>query len=128
VITHLLEKFAAARGAAGGAPDPLRELRIRAPALARMTQRFIASLAVLLAAACGERAPTVIDGSSPQAFERTVAQARRDIPIGDRLMFDRAIRTVGGRRHAERDPAALARVTFDGMTGAQVVADQRSRE
>ena len=70
----------------------------------------------------------MIDGSSSQAFERTSAQARREIPDADRLVFDRALRTIGGRRHAERDPQALARVTFDGMTGAQVVADQKARE
>ena len=52
----------------------------------------------------------------------------RQLPDADRLVFDRAIRTVGGRRLAHRDSAALARVTFDGMTAAQVVADQRSHE
>ncbi|MBA2467570.1 MAG: hypothetical protein H0V46_08210 [Sphingomonas sp.] len=84
--------------------------------------------AVTLAlAACQEQAPVVIDGSSPEAFERTTADARRQLPIAQRLQFDEALRTIGGRRHAERDPAALARITFDGMTGAQVVADQRSR-
>ena len=82
---------------------------------------------LLLLAACGNAEPTVIDGSSPEAFERSVKQARRDIPDADRLVFDRAIRTIGGRRHAA-DPDALARVTFDGMTGADVVADQRGRE
>ena len=83
---------------------------------------------LLALAACGKPEPVVIDGSSHQAFERTTAQARRQLPDADRLLFDRAIRTIGGRRHAERDPAALARVTFDGMTAAQVVADQRARE
>jgi hypothetical protein len=29
---------------------------------------------------------------------------------------------------ANRDPAALARVTFDGMTASQVAADQWARE
>ena len=82
---------------------------------------------LLLLAACGNTEPTVIDGSSPEAFEWTVKQARRDIPDADRLVFDRAIRTIGGRRHSA-DPDALARVTFDGMTGADVVADQRGRE
>ena len=77
--------------------------------------------------ACAERSPTVIDGSSPEAFESTTAQVRRELPDAQRLTFDRAMHTVGGRRHAERDPAALARVTFDGMTGAQVVADQQGR-
>ena len=85
--------------------------------------------ALLLAlAGCAEREPTVIDGSSPEAFERTTKQARREIPDADRLMFDRALRTVGGRRHSVRDSDALARVTFNGMTAAQIVADQRARD
>lgn len=82
----------------------------------------------LLLAACSQPDPTVIDGSSPEAFERTAAQARRDLPDADRMVFDRALRTIGGRRHANRDPEALARVTFDGMTAQQVVADQRARD
>ncbi len=89
--------------------------------------RLVAGLALLLAAGCTQREPTVIDGSSPDAFKRTVAEARREIPDADRLAFDRAIRTVGGRRHAA-DPATLARVTFDGLTASQVVADQKARE
>ena len=89
--------------------------------------RFGALACALALAACGTSEPTVIDGSSPEAFERTVKQARRDIPDADRLVFDRAIRTVGGRRHSA-DPDELARVTFNGMTGAEVVADQQERE
>ena len=86
--------------------------------------------AALLAAAggCSERDPTVIDGSSQEAFERTVAEARRDIPDADRLVFDRAIRGIRGRSFSAKDADALARVTFNGMTGADVVADQKSRE
>lgn len=87
----------------------------------------VAFLCIMLAG-CGKPEPVVIDGSSPQTFERTTAEARRQLPDADRLLFDRAIRTVGGRRHAERDATALARVTFDGMTASQVVADQRARE
>jgi hypothetical protein len=81
-----------------------------------------------LLAGCGTHEPTVIDGSSPEAFERTTKQARREIPDADRLVFDRALRTVGGRWHSARDADQRARVTFDGMTGADVVADQRARE
>ncbi len=88
---------------------------------------LVACALALLAAACAEREPTVIDGSSAESFERTVAEARREIPDADRLVFDRAIRTVGGRRHAA-DPETLARVTFDGMTAEQVVAAQKGRE
>ena len=69
----------------------------------------------------------MIDRSSPEAFARTTAQARREIPDADRLLFDRALRTVGGRRHSA-DPGALARITFDGMTAAEVVADRRARD
>jgi len=90
--------------------------------------RRSAVFAALLLAACRAREPTVIDGSSAETYERTVAAARRDLPDADRLAFDRAIKTVGGRRYATRDPDALARVTFDGMTAADVVADQRARE
>ena len=70
----------------------------------------------------------VIDGSSQEAFARTTAEARRQLPDADRLVFDRALRTVGARRMASRDAEALARVTFDGMTAAEVVADQRRRD
>ena len=89
--------------------------------------RHSALAALALLAACAEREPTVIDGSSAEAFERTTKQARREIPDADRLLFDRALRTIGGRRHSA-DPQALARVTFDGMTAAEVVADQRARD
>jgi len=83
---------------------------------------------LLLLAGCGREEVVVIDGSSQEAFDKSVSKARRTIPDADRLTFDRAIRTVGGRRFAERDPDALARVTFDGMTAAQIVEDQRARE
>ena len=84
-------------------------------------------LAVALAA-CADREPTTIDGSSPEAFERTTAQARREIPDADRIIYDRALKTIGGRRYSSRDSDALARVTFDGMTAADVVADQKARD
>ena len=90
--------------------------------------RAVAAALMLLLAACAKQEAVVIDGSSPKAFERTTAEARRQLPDADRLLFDRALRTIGGRRHAERDPAALARVTFDGMTAAQVVDDERARD
>ena len=98
-------------------------LRLR-PALRWLT----AALLPLAIAACTPEKPVFIDGSSAEAFARTAAAARRELPVGDRVAFDRALRTVGGRRLANRDPDALARITFDGMTGAQVVADQRARE
>ena len=86
--------------------------------------------AILLVAAlsgCGQEQPVVIDGSSEEAFQRTIQDARRQLPDADRLHFDRAMRTVGGRRMGHADTEELARVTFDGMTAAEVVADQRQR-
>jgi len=91
-------------------------------------RRCAAFAAALALAACQTQEPLLIDGSSPEAFERTTAAARRELPAAQRLKFDEALRTIGGRRHAERDPAALARITFDGMTAAEVVADQRARQ
>jgi len=81
--------------------------------------------ATLLAACANE--PTVIDGSSPQAFEQSIEKARRDLPIKDRLTFDAAINTVGGRRYADKDPNATARDLYNGMTAADVVADAHAR-
>ena len=90
--------------------------------------RGLAAGLTLLLAGCEPEQPMVIDGSSPESFERTSAQARTELPDAERIIFDRALRTVGSRRHSERDPAALARVTFDGMTAPQIVADQRARQ
>lgn len=90
--------------------------------------RLAGAALLLFLASCGSGDPVLIDGSSQEAFDKSIKKARRQIPDADRLVFDRAIRTVGGRRHAERDPQALARITFDGMTAAEVVEDQRARE
>lgn len=81
----------------------------------------IASLFLL--AACAEE-PTVIDGSSPDAFNSSAEQARSELPIEDRLDFDSAIANVPGRSMAdsEAEIARRARETYDGMTGEEVVA------
>ena len=81
----------------------------------------------LVLGACSQQAPTLVDGSSPEAFARTTALAREDLPVADRLDFDSAIATVPARRYADRDPAASARVAFDGLTAAQIVHSERER-
>jgi len=81
--------------------------------------------ATLLAACANE--PTVIDGSSPQAFEQSIEKARRDLPIKERLVFDAALRNPGGRRYGVRDPDGMAREAFHGMTAFDVVADAKAR-
>ncbi len=78
-------------------------------------------------AACTDQPATRIDGSSPAAFAATTEAARRDLPVADRLLFDSAIAAVSARRYAIDDPAAAARVTFDGLTAAEVVATERDR-
>ncbi len=85
---------------------------------------------MLLAAACGNRQPTIIDGSSPEAFERTAAEARRDIPDADRLVYDAALMNPLGKRYGdnEAETAALARLVYNNMTARDIVAEQRARE
>jgi len=78
-------------------------------------------------ACCSDAPPTRIDGSSAEAFARTTEMARRDLPVADRLMFDSAIATMPARRYADRDPAATARMAFDGLTAAEVVRSERER-
>lgn len=91
-----------------------------------MTRTAALALAAALTC-CSDAAPTRIDGSSPEAFARTAAIARQDVPATDRLMFDSAIATMPARRYADHDPAATARAAFDGLTGAQVVQSERER-
>ena len=61
------------------------------------------------------------------SFAATAAQAREELSAADRLEFDRALASVPARRYASGDPERLRRTTFDGMTGAQIVEDQRRR-
>jgi hypothetical protein len=90
-----------------------------------MRSTAILLLAVALAAC--SKAPTVIDGSSPEAFNRTTEKARRDLPIKDRLTFDAALHSPGGLRFGNKDPEAMAREAYHGMRAADVVADARAR-
>jgi hypothetical protein len=94
-----------------------REVTARGTALA---------LALCFAVACS-KAPTIIDGSSPDAFAETTEKARRDLPIKDRLTFDAAMRNTGGRRYANKDTEAMAREAYHGMTAFDVIADARAR-
>ena len=82
--------------------------------------------ALLIATACS-KAPTVIDGSSAAAFEKSTEKARRDLPIKERLLFDAALKNPGGRRYGNNDVQELAREAYNGMTATDVVADARAR-
>lgn len=89
-------------------------------------RRWAALLIVAALAACS-KAPTVLDGSSREAFEASADKARRDLGIGDRLVFDAALKQPPGNRYSTKDPDRLRREAYDGMTGADVVADARAR-
>ena len=89
--------------------------------------KVAATFAVLVALAACSKAPTIIDGTSPAAFEKTSQKARRDLSIKDRLAFDAALRNPGGRRYGQNDIEALARQAYHGMTADDVVADARAR-
>lgn len=91
--------------------------------------RALALAAALLLAACGlgqDDAPTVIDGSSPEAFSRTVAAARSELGSRDRLKFEAALTAARGKQFA----AASDRVEYqrrirealDGQTAPEIVA------
>jgi hypothetical protein len=49
-------------------------------------RRFISALALLTVAGCGlgDAAPTVIDGSSREAFDQSMSEARGDLGPQDR--------------------------------------------
>ncbi len=81
----------------------------------------------LLCSGCSNREPTIIDGSTGENFEATSQAARFDLPIGDRLAFDAAVRNPPGRRYGSTSAQvdALARQTYDGMTAAEVVNSAR---
>ena len=85
--------------------------------------RVVAAAVALLAAACGNSEPTVIDGSSPDQFEATAAQARRDLPDADRLQFDRALKNPPGRRYGLTDAEVerLVRQSYNGKTAREVL-------
>lgn len=80
----------------------------------------------LFAAGCAKE-PTIIDGSSAEAFAKTTEKARRDLPIKDRLTFDAALHSPGGLRFGNKQPEAMAREAYNGMSAFDVVADARAR-
>jgi hypothetical protein len=86
----------------------------------------MAIAAFCFALACS-KAPSIIDGSNPETFAETTEKARRDLPIKDRLTFDAALRNPGGLRYSTKDPDAMARQVFHGMTAFDVVADAKAR-
>ncbi|WP_037502289.1 hypothetical protein [Sphingomonas jaspsi] len=88
--------------------------------------RLATLLSLAALAACSE-APTVLDGTSRETFARSAEQARRELPIADRLLFDAALKSPPGNRYSTKDPDKLKREAYAGMTAADVVADAKAR-
>ena len=90
--------------------------------------RALAPALALLLAGCGFGVgePTVIDGSSAEAFARTIGQARSELGPRDRLKFEAALTAARGRQFA----AASDRIEYqrrirealDGQTAPEIVA------
>lgn len=85
-------------------------------------------LAALSLAACGfgEKEPTVIDGSSQQAYEETLRAAKAELGAGDRLKFEAALAEFRAQTFAKADDRTdyqrRLRAGLDGLTSQRVVA------
>jgi hypothetical protein len=91
----------------------------------RSVLMFFASI-LLAACGMGQEGPTVIDGSSPEAFERTLGAAKGDLGPQDRLKFEAALaefRTnTFARADNRQDYQRRLRDGLDGLTAPAVVA------
>lgn len=91
-------------------------------------RRFLGLLAVLLLAACGfgHDEPSVIDGSSPQAFKQTLSAARKELDPKDRIKFEAALAEFRAQMFAKagtrQEYQRLVRQGMDGLTAALIVS------
>lgn len=83
--------------------------------------------ACLLVSACGygSDGPTVIDGSSAEAFSRTLSAAKADLGPKDRVKFEAALSEFKARTFAKADSRAeyqrMLRKGLDGLTAPRIV-------
>ena len=93
-----------------------------------MTKRLTAPLLSLMLVSCGfgNDAPAVIDGSSAEAFDRTLAEARSDLGPQDRLKFEAALTEFRAQTFAKADDRQeyqrLVRQGMNGLTAPAIVA------
>jgi hypothetical protein len=87
-------------------------------------QALLAALLLLGSCGFGDDA-TVIDGSDQASFERTLADARRELGPKDRLKFEAALTEFRARMFARADTRAeyarLVREGMDGLTAPRIV-------
>jgi hypothetical protein len=83
-------------------------------------------LVALSACGLGNAEPTVIDGSSPEAFKRSLSAAKSDLGPKERLKFEAAYAEYKAQVFAEADNRhhyeRLLREGMDGLTAPRVVA------
>jgi hypothetical protein len=88
----------------------------------------ISLLPLLALAACGfgGGAPTVIDGSSAEAFKSTLGEAKSDLGPKERLKFEAAYAEYKAQVFADADNRQeyerLLREGMDGLTAPRIVA------
>jgi hypothetical protein len=79
----------------------------------------------LSACGMGKSEPTVIDGSSPEAFKRTLSAAKSDLGPKERLKFEAAYAEYKAQVFAEADNRhhyeRLLREGMDGLTAPRIV-------
>lgn len=98
-----------------------------------MRPSFLLLFACFLVSACGygSDGPTVIDGSSAEAFSRTLSAAKADLGPKDRLKFEAALSEFKARTFAKADSRLeyqrMLRKGLDGLTAHRVV-DQFNRD
>lgn len=87
---------------------------------------WLFGLAALAGCGFGSGEPTVIDGSSPEAFRETLAAARADLGPRERLKFEAAYSEYRAQTFAEADNRhhyeRLVREGMDGLTAPKIVA------
>jgi hypothetical protein len=89
--------------------------------------RLIPLLACVMLAACtSQQGPTVIDGNSQQAFERTLDAAKKDVGPRDRIKVEAAIAEYRARTFAKADSREefqrMVREGLDGLTTPAIAA------
>lgn len=81
---------------------------------------------VVSACSFGSDEPTVIDGSSAEAFDRTLGSAKADLGPKDRLKFEAALSEFKARTFAKADSRQeynrQLRRGLDGLTAPRIVA------
>ena len=87
---------------------------------------WLFGLVALAGCGFGRSEPTVIDGSSPEAFKKTLSAAKADLGPRERLKFEAAYTEYRAQMFAEADNRQhyerLVREGMDGLTAPRIVA------